>query len=58
MEPKTRYGTINCECRQSFDFETVRNKISCINCEKEYDVTNFPVKVEEQINEESPEEGE
>lgn len=58
MKPKMRYGTINCDCSQQFYFETARDKVGCINCGKEHNVTSFLVKVEEQLIEESPEEGE
>ena len=39
-----RYGQINCECGQQFYFEANRNRIMCINCDKEYDISDYPVK--------------
>lgn len=40
------YGTINCSCGQEFDFVTKRDFIECIQCGKEYDVSSFPKKEE------------
>lgn len=57
MEPM-RYGTINCVCGQQFAFETVRVKVNCIKCSKEYDVSDYPAKEEIQVIEEVAEEGE
>lgn len=37
-----RHGRIQCSCGQAFYFETVRAKIACIQCNKEYDVSSFP----------------
>lgn len=54
MEPKVRYGTINCDCGQSFYFETVRKKVSCIKCDKEHDASTFPVKEEPPVEEGDP----
>lgn len=44
QEQKMRCGTINCSCGQSFYFETAQNKIHCIKCGKEHDVSAFPFK--------------
>lgn len=40
-----RCGTIKCECKKNFYFETKRNKVNCIQCNKEFDVINYPFKV-------------
>lgn len=34
-------GIINCDCGQIFYFETVNEKVRCINCEKDYDVSEY-----------------
>lgn len=39
-----RYGQINCECGQQFYFEARRDKINCINCNEEYDISDYSVK--------------
>ena len=41
-----RQGTIGCSCGQSFYFETHRDKIACISCNKEHDLSDFPGKKE------------
>ena len=42
-----RYGQINCECGQQFYFEANRDKVMCIDCNKEYDISDYPVKEDE-----------
>lgn len=39
-----KYGTIKCECGKESYFETVRNTVNCIDCNKEYDVSEYPEK--------------
>lgn len=39
-----RYGNISCECGQSFYFETEMDSIRCLNCQKKFDVSQFPNK--------------
>ena len=34
-------GNVKCECGQEFYFETINEKIRCINCDKEYDVSEY-----------------
>lgn len=42
-----RGGVIKCDCGQEFYFETIRDCIACIKCEKIHDVKSFPIKEEE-----------
>jgi hypothetical protein len=58
MEIKMREGTINCECGQSFYFETVNTQIACIKCNKMHDVSGYPFKEEIQEIEEVEEQPE
>lgn len=37
-------GAITCDCDQKFYYETIRDYVICINCEKRYDLTNTQVK--------------
>ena len=46
-------GTIKCKCGQLFSFESASNNIECIQCHKGYDITNYPVKEEEEEIEEA-----
>lgn len=39
-----KFGYIKCDCGQDFYFETVRDNVACINCDKEYDVSGYPEK--------------
>ena len=41
-----KYGIIKCECGKEFYFETMRDTINCIDCNKEYDVSEYPEKGE------------
>lgn len=41
-----KYGTIKCKSGKEFYFETVRDTITCIGCNKEYDVSEYPEKGE------------
>jgi RNA polymerase subunit RPABC4/transcription elongation factor Spt4 len=43
-EKSTRYGTIKCDCGQTFYFESQRLKINCLKCNKEYDISGYPIK--------------
>lgn len=43
-----RYGIIKCECGQEFYFETKSSKIRCIHCNKEYDVSEYPILEEDE----------
>lgn len=52
-----RYGNIKCECGQEFYFETRRDSIYCINCDKEYSTADYPEKARIQLTDEV-EEGE
>lgn len=42
-----RYGVIQCKCGKQFYFETASNKVNCLQCEQEYDVSNYPKKTKE-----------
>jgi Uri superfamily endonuclease len=44
VEENVRYGSIDCSCGQHFYFETRRKIVNCISCNKEYDVSNYPIK--------------
>jgi len=48
-----RHGTIGCSCGQRFYFETHREKIACISCNKEHDLSDFPEKKEIKETEEN-----
>jgi endogenous inhibitor of DNA gyrase (YacG/DUF329 family) len=39
-----REGNIMCDCGQAFYFETRRKIVNCINCNKEYDISGYPIK--------------
>lgn len=40
-----RYGEIKCEdCGQFFSFESVNTHVNCINCEKSYNIEDYPTK--------------
>ena len=55
MPEKMRHGTINCSCGQQFYFETLRTKIYCIKCDKEHDISSYPEKVDELVEEQEDE---
>ena len=44
-----RYGTITCECKQVFYFETVAETIKCPKCQMIHNIESYPEKVEEEI---------
>ena len=52
MPEKMKHGTINCSCGQQFYFETLRTQINCIKCDKVHDISSYPEKGEEIIEEE------
>lgn len=39
-----REGHIKCDCGQEFYFETTKDCIACIKCNKIHDVKSFPIK--------------
>jgi len=53
VNKKMFIGTIKCKCGQLFSFESASNNIECIQCHKGYDITNYPVKEEEEEIEEA-----
>ena len=50
-----RKGEISCDCGQDFYFETLNEKINCIKCGKEHDVSSFMIKPAELVDEENVE---
>lgn len=44
-----KHGNINCSCGQAFYFETSHDKIYCIKCGEEYDISNFPIKSNDEV---------
>ena len=56
-----KYGTINCTCGQEFYFETIREEVRCIKCNKKYSTADYPEQeevIEEEVIQEETEEGE
>lgn len=51
MKNQIRCGSINCDCGRNFYFETVRTKLNCLYCNKEHDVSNYPIKIEHKTEE-------
>lgn len=56
-----KYGTISCTCGQEFYFETIREEVRCIKCNKKYSTADYPEQeevIEEEVIQEETEEGE
>lgn len=56
-----KYGIINCTCGQEFYFETIREEVRCIKCNKKYSTAGYPEQEENidgEVIQEETEEGE
>ena len=41
-----KHGNITCSCGYNMYFETIRDSISCLMCNKELNVSAYPIKEE------------
>jgi len=41
-----KHGDITCSCGYNMYFETIRDSISCLKCNKELNVSAYPIKEE------------
>jgi len=41
-----KHGNITCSCGYNMYFETTRDSINCLMCNKELDVSAYPIKEE------------